>query len=272
MIINKEYDLYSVNTDLVCLYFVYFWDREINKDINWKYTSVCQDFSYLEQLHLLLQSFYNILSNTKDKKKILCNSSYFDLIIIVVNSFDTMKKLMDSSYCVIVLTIINKEYDLYSVNTYLVCLFFIYFWNREINKEIILITKSFLLFSIYYVKNPSFQYSGSFICLGKLRKYCGICFIIIDSCKNSGDEYFDLIKSLFKDLGWTECLIDIFNTLNPFSSSSSKQPPTFLSFLLSVSPSENTAYILEFTSKSISLLENENTPKEISQYIQLTNF
>jgi hypothetical protein len=81
-----------------------------------------------------------------------------------------------------------------------------------------------------------------------------------------------LIKSLFKDSGWTECLIDIFNTLNSFSSSSSKQSPPFLSFLLSVSPSENTAKILKFTSESISLLENENTPKEISRYVQLTNF
>jgi hypothetical protein len=81
-----------------------------------------------------------------------------------------------------------------------------------------------------------------------------------------------LIKSLFKDSGWTECLIDIFNVLNPFSSSSSKQLPPFLSFLLSVSPSIDTADILKFTSKSILFLENENTPKEISQYVQLTNF
>jgi hypothetical protein len=80
-----------------------------------------------------------------------------------------------------------------------------------------------------------------------------------------------LIKSLFKDSGWTECLIDIFNALNPFSSSS-KQSSPFLSFLLSVSPSKHIANILEFTSKSISLLENGNTPKEISQYVQLTNF
>jgi hypothetical protein len=80
-----------------------------------------------------------------------------------------------------------------------------------------------------------------------------------------------LIKSLFKDSGWTECLIDISNVLNPFSSSS-KQPPPFLSFLLSVSSSENTADVLELTSKSILLLKNKNTPKEISQYIQLTKF
>jgi uncharacterized membrane protein len=106
----------------------------------------------------------------------------------------------------------------------------------------------------------------------KLLTYCGTFFIVINSWKNSNDEYFNLIKSLFKDSGWTECLINIFNVLNPFSSSSSKQLPPFLSFLLSVSLPKYTANILENISKSISLLENENTPKEISLYIQLTNF
>jgi hypothetical protein len=148
----------------------------------------------------------------------------------------------------------------------------VYFWDREINKDIISVTKSFLWFLLYYVKNSSFQFSRSIICVKKLRDYCETFFIIINSCKNSSDEYFILIKSLFKDSGWTGCLIDIFNALNSFSSSSSKQPPPFLSFLLSVSPSEDTAYILKYSSLSISLLENKNTPKEISQYVQLTNF
>jgi hypothetical protein len=102
-----------------------------------------------------------------------------------------------------------------------------------------------------------------------LSDYCKTFLIIIKSCKNGSDEYLK-IKSLFKDSGWTECLIDIFNGLNPFSSS--KQLPPFLSFLLSVFPSEDTVNILKDISESISLLENENTPKKISQYIQLTNF
>jgi hypothetical protein len=70
-----------------------------------------------------------------------------------------------------------------------------------------------------------------------------------------------LIKSLFKDSGWTECLINIFNALNPSSLSSSKLLPPFLSFLSSVSPSEDTADILKSTSESIILLEDENTPE-----------
>jgi hypothetical protein len=244
---------------------------DMNKHINWRYTSVYLDFSYVEQFYLLLLIFSNILLNTKDKKRILFNSSYFDLIFVVVNSFDSMKKLMDSSCCDIVLTIISREFDLYFVNTYLIYLFFMYFWDEEVNKEIILVTKSFLWFSIYYVKNPSFQFSGNIFCLRKLRDYCVTLFRITNSWKNSSDEYFDLLKSLFKDSGWTECLIDIFNALNPFSSSS-KQSPPFLSFLLSVSPSEVTTDILKYSSLSISLLENKNTPKEISQYIQSTNF
>jgi hypothetical protein len=95
---------------------------------------------------------------------------------------------------------------------------------------------------------------------------------IIQSWKKSSDEHFNLIKSLFKDSGWTECLINIFNALNPFSLSSLKQLPPFLSFLSSVSPSENTAYILKSASEAIVLLEDKNTPKEISNYLKLTDF
>jgi hypothetical protein len=74
-------------------------------------------------------------------------------------------------------------------------------------------------------------------------------------------EHFDLVKSLFKDSGWKECLIDIFNALNPFSLSSS-----------SVSPSEHTTHILKFTPEAIILLEDENTLEEISNFLKLTNF
>jgi hypothetical protein len=239
----------------------------MNKHINWRYTSIRRDFPYLEQLYLLLESFCNILFNTKDKKRILYNSSYFDLIIIIINSFDTMKKLMDLFYCDIVIKVNGKEYDMYFMNTYLICLYFLYFWDKKINEEIISITKSFLWFSLYYVKNPSFQFSGNGFCLRKLIIYCRTFFIIINSWKNSNGEYFNLIKSLFKDLGWTKWLIDIFNTLNTFLSSSSKQSPP----LLSVSSSEDIINILEYSSVSILLLENENTPKEIFQYVQLTD-
>jgi hypothetical protein len=81
-----------------------------------------------------------------------------------------------------------------------------------------------------------------------------------------------MIKSLFKNSGWTECLIDIFNALNPFSLSSWEQLPPFLSFLLFVSPSEDTARILKDTSEAVILLEDNNTPQEISNYFELTNF
>jgi hypothetical protein len=80
------------------------------------------------------------------------------------------------------------------------------------------------------------------------------------------------MKSLFKDSGWTKCVIDIFNALNPFSLSSLKQSPPFLSFLSSVSPCEYTAHILIFTSQAIILLEDKNTPEEISNYLKLTIF
>jgi hypothetical protein len=60
--------------------------------------------------------------------------------------------------------------------------------------------------------------------------------------------------------------------LNPFSLSSSKQLPPFLSFLSSVSPSEDTANILKDTSIAVMLLEDKNTPKEISNYFELTIF
>jgi hypothetical protein len=78
-----------------------------------------------------------------------------------------------------------------------------------------------------------------------------------------------LIKSLFKNSGWTECLIDIFKALKQFSLSSWKQLPLFLSFLSSVSPSEDTADILKDTSLAIMLLEDENTPEEVSNYLKL---
>jgi hypothetical protein len=81
-----------------------------------------------------------------------------------------------------------------------------------------------------------------------------------------------LIKSLFKDSGWTEYLIDIFNALNPSSLSSSKQSLPFFSFLSSVSPSEITTSILKDTSKAVMLLEDKNTPQEISNYLKLTVF
>jgi hypothetical protein len=95
---------------------------------------------------------------------------------------------------------------------------------------------------------------------------------MINSWKNSSDERFNLIKSLFKNSGWTEYLIDIFKALNPFSLSSWKQLPPFLSFLLFVSPSEDTAGILKFTSLAIIILEDKNTSEEISNYLKLTNF
>jgi hypothetical protein len=60
--------------------------------------------------------------------------------------------------------------------------------------------------------------------------------------------------------------------LNPFSLSSSKQFLPFLSFLSSLSPSEDIPDILKYTSKTIRLLENKNTPEEISNYLKLTNF
>jgi hypothetical protein len=56
--------------------------------------------------------------------------------------------------------------------------------------------------------------------------------------------------------------------LNP--SSSSKQLPPFLFFLSSISPSEYSADILKWTSEAVILLEDENTPEEISNYLKLT--
>jgi hypothetical protein len=97
---------------------------------------------------------------------------------------------------------------------------------------------------------------------------------MINSWKSSSDEHFNLIKSLFKNLGWTEYLIDIFRVLNPFSISFSKQQllPPFLSLLSSVSPSKDIPDILKCTSEAIILLEDENTPEEISNYFKSTNF
>jgi uncharacterized membrane protein len=149
-----------------------------------------------------------------------------------------------------------------------VCIFFESFWDKNLSKEIISITKTLLWFSLYYVKNPLFQFSENIICVKKIKDYCLTFHIIIGSWKNSSDEH-DLLKSLFRDSGWTECLIHIFNTLNPFSSSSLKELPPFLSFFSFVSLSDITSAILYYTSKSISLLEDENTPKETSKYIKI---
>jgi hypothetical protein len=212
------------------------------------------------------------LSLIKGKIRPSDTSSFFDLIVVVSNSFELLKKLMESSFSDIVLLTLNDERDIYFLSTNVIKSYFYFNWNGIIYEEIISVTKSLLYFSIYYVKSPSFQKDESFICLKKLTSYCSIFFVIIKSWKDLSDEHFNLIKSLFKDSGWTECLIDIFNALNPFSLSSSKQLPPFLSFLSSVSPSEDTTGILEFTSLAIVFLEDENTPKEISNYLKLANF
>jgi hypothetical protein len=194
-------------------------------------------------------------------------SSFFDLIIVILNSFELLKKIMESSFSNAVPLI-----PLYLLSTSVMLDYFYSNSNRIINEEIISITKSILYFSVYYVKSSSFPKGNTYFCLTILRYYCLRFFFMINSWKNSSDKLFNLIKSLFRNSGWTECLINIFKALNPFSLSSSKQSPPFLSFLSSVSPSENTANILECTSEAIILLEDENTPEEVSNYLKLTNF
>jgi hypothetical protein len=89
------------------------------------------------------------------------------------------------------------------------------------------------------------------------------------------NKYPDLIKSAFKNLKWTELLIKIFTSLNPFSSSSSsssKQLPSFLSFLLSVPPSEHTANIVRLSAITLEKLLGKETPDDIKNYLKLTDF
>jgi hypothetical protein len=240
----------------------------MNEVIIWRYTSLFQNFSYFEGLKYFLSSLSLITIKTQPPN----TSSFFDLIVVVSNSFELLKKLMKSSFSNIILQILNDQRDIYFYSISIVLHYFCFNWNEIINEEIISITKSVLYFSLFYVKSPSFQKGEISFRLIKLGFYCTKFLLIIGTYKNSSDEHFNLIKSLFKDSGWTECLINIFNALNPFSLSSSKQLPPFLSFLSSVSPSEHTTNILKYTSEIIILVEDENTPEEISNYFKLTNF
>jgi hypothetical protein len=240
----------------------------MNEVIIWRYTPLCRDFSYFEGLNYFLLSLYLIRIRTQPPD----TSSFFDLMVVVLNSFELLKKLMEPSFSDIILRILNDPRDIFHLSTFVIFHYFYLNQNKIINKEIISITKSVLYFSLYYVKSSSFQKGESSFCLTKLRYYCSAFLYIITLWNISSDEHFNLIKSLFKNSGWTKCLIDISNALNPFSLSSSKQLPPFLSFLSSVSPSEDTADILRYTSKAIKLLEDKNTSEEISNYLKLTNF
>jgi hypothetical protein len=240
---------------------------DMNEIIVWRYTSFCRDFSYFERLKYFLLS----LSLVTEKAQLSDTSSFFDLTVVVFNSFELLKKIIESSFSDIIFLIFDVQRVLF-LSTGVVLGYFYSNWNKIINEEIISITKSVLYFSLYYIKSSSFRKGTTSFCLQILRYYCSRFLFMINSWKNSSDEHFNLIKSLFKNSGWTECLIDIFKALNPFSLSSSKQLPPFLSFVSSVSPSEYTASILKFTSEIIILLKDENTPEEISNYLKLANF
>jgi hypothetical protein len=214
----------------------------INEVIAWLYTSLCRNFSYFKGLNYFLLSLSLIIIKTQPPD----SSSLFDLIIVVSNSFELLKKLMEPSLSDIILLILDDPRDIYHSSTSVVLNYFCFNWNRIINKEIISITESVLYFSLFYIKNPLFQ--KSFIYLKKLRFYCSKFHFIINTWKNSSDEHFNLIKSLFKDSS------------------------PFFSFLSTVSPSKDTPDILKFTSQAIILLENENIPEEISNYLKLISF
>jgi hypothetical protein len=86
-------------------------------------------------------------------------------------------------------------------------------------------------------------------------------------------EYPDLIKSIFESSGWIELLIDIFNCLNPFSSSSSsKILPLSLSFLSSICPSEETVRIVRDVANTLKILLGKKTPNIINKYLKLITF
>jgi hypothetical protein len=240
---------------------------DMNEVIAWRYGPFHQYFSYFEGLKYFLWSLSFITHRILQRD----TSSFIDLIVIISNSFELLKKLMKSSFSDIVL-IFNDDRDMYHFSIVDVLYFLLLNWNKIINEEIVSITKLFLYFTLDYVKSRLFQEMDISFCLIKLNTFCFGFLHIIESWKNSSDEHFNLIKSLFKNSGWTECLIDIFNILNPFSLSSSKQSPPFLFFLLYISPSKTTADILKNTSKAILLLEDENIPEEISNYLKLTNF
>jgi hypothetical protein len=240
---------------------------DMNEVIAWQYTSPCRDILYFEGLK------YFLLSLTMTKKaQLFDNPSFFDLVVVVSNLVELLKKIMESSFYHIILLILNDQRDICFLSTGIILDYFNFVWNKIINEEIISITKSLLYFSLYYIKSSSFRKGNTSICLNILIYCCSKFLFIINSWKNSSDEHFSLIILLFKNSGWTECLIDIFKALNPFSLASSKQLPPFLSFLSSVCPSEYTACIPKFASEAIILLEGKNTPEEISNYLKLTNF
>jgi hypothetical protein len=233
----------------------------------WRYTSLYQDFSYFETLYSFLCSLY-ILGG---ESELISNSSYFDLVVVVNKSFCSLKKLMDTPYSDIVLIHLNKQVDFYLVNINLVRLFFESFWNGAANKEINSLSESLIYFLLFYIKNSSFEFLGSIECLKRLSICCQTCVGVIRLWKeNSNDKYFDLIKFLFKNSKLEKCLIDIFNALD--SLSYSKQLPHFLSFLSSVSPSEDTKDILKNVTYSILLLCGKNSPEEVKLFARLGLF
>jgi hypothetical protein len=276
---NDEYrvDLFDFTKHIVIINFIYKF-YEIEKfSFPWRYTSLCCSYSSLEILSDFVCCLWNLIQ-FKMKSGFLGETLekfvYFqcvDLMKEIINSFDILQKMLEIPKIIFIIKEFREQlpflflYSILMVGTF-ICVY--------CDDETILIILSLLDISMKYVKSKLFFCFPSDL---KTQIYDDICVIMHDivfSLIKSPNKYPDLIRSYFEKSGWTELLIHIFNALNVLLSSShshSDIPPS-LSFFSSVSPSKDTAYIVDSTAKTIKMLLNSNTPKTVVEYLELTLF
>jgi hypothetical protein len=141
------------------------------------------------------------------------------------------------------------------------------------NKEKLSILMSLIEYSTFLVENSVVRKIYYLNCL------CEILFKIVNITLKMPDEYRELIKSDFEISVLTELLIYVFYVLNSSSSSSSpssalEQLPSTLSFLSSISPSDEDkkAKIVDYSARIVKMLLGSSAPVEIINYLELTSF
>jgi hypothetical protein len=194
----------------------------------------------------------------------------------IINSFDIHWKLLEIPSIIFVMEELKGRSMMLWIDSVGVvgkCVIF----NREriSNERKISIIESLLILSMKYLKATIFLIIEQNM---KIVFFEPICSIFRDIVVLLGvelpNEYPDLIRSIFETSGWTEWLIHIFNALNVLSSSSrsSLSLPPSLSFLSSVSPSEETDKITRCVAITIKKLCMTNTPEAVNKYLELTSF
>jgi hypothetical protein len=216
---------------------------------------------------LLIQFNEESVVFKKTSNKFICLD---DLIKEIIDSFDILQKMLKIPNVIFVI----REFRglsgyLFFYNIQIIGKYIYNCWETIPDDVKVSMISSILYFSMKYFKGVLFY---DIPLDGKILMFCQICYMfyfIVFSGIKLFNTYFDLIRFHFEKSGWTEWLIHIFNVLNVLSSSPHSNIPPSLSFLSSISPSENTTYIVEITSKTIKMLLKSNTPKAVVEYLEL---